>query len=100
MQWGQSSDDKLKISPFQQKLIFSENEFVLACCGRASGKTSGVTCRLAKRNVDYGRSAMLIAPTFGLIRETIMPATQEWFEKLFLCCRILNIQYRERIVNR
>ena len=81
MQWGTSDTEKLRISPFQQKLAFAENEFVLSCCGRASGKTSGVTCRIAYRNVNFGRSAMLIAPTFGLIRETIMPATQEWFDK-------------------
>ena len=81
MQWGASNSEALRISPFQQKLIFAENEFVLACCGRASGKTSGVTARLAYRNVNFGRSAMLIAPTFGLIRETIMPATLEWFDK-------------------
>ena len=81
MQWGKAKDENLRISPFQQKLIFAENEFVLACCGRASGKTSGVTGRMAYRNVNYGRSAMLIAPTFGLIRETIMPATLEWFDK-------------------
>ena len=81
MQWGKAKDENLRISPFQQKLIFAENEFVLACCGRASGKTSGVTGSMAYRNVNYGRSAMLIAPTFGLIRETIMPATLEWFDK-------------------
>lgn len=72
---------RMTISPFQQQLIFSENEFVLACCGRAAGKTEGVTGRIAVRNIKYGRSAMLIAPTFGLIRETIMPATIGWFEK-------------------
>lgn len=81
MPWGQSKDANLQISPFQQKLIFAENEFVLACCGRATGKTSGVTARIAYRNVNFGRSAMLIAPTFGLIRETILPATMEWFDK-------------------
>ena len=47
MQWGKAKDENLRISPFQQKLIFAENEFVLACCGRASGKTSGVTGRMA-----------------------------------------------------
>ena len=76
-----SEQSSIKISPFQQKLIFSENEFVLACCGRAAGKTEGVCGRLAYRNVNFGRSAMLIAPTFGVIRETIMPATIEWFKK-------------------
>lgn len=70
-----------QISPFQQRLIFSDKEFTLACCGRAAGKTEGVCGRLAYRNVNYGRSAMLIAPTFGIIRETIMPATLEWFRK-------------------
>ena len=76
-----SEQSSIKISPFQHKLIFSENEFVLACCGRAAGKTEGVCGRLAYRNVNFGRSAMLIAPTFGVIRETIMPATIEWFKK-------------------
>ena len=85
MQWGASDGDRLKISPFQQKLIFADNEFTLACCGRASGKTSGVTCRLAYRNVNFGRSAMLIAPTFGLslvLREHVALAVSEVLDVL------------------
>lgn len=79
---------RLQLSDFQHKLVFSDHELTMACCGRGTGKSEGVVCRLAYRNVNFGRSAMLVAPTFGMIKDTLMPGILKWFEKFHVKTKV------------
>lgn len=72
---------RYQISDFQRKLITSEHELTMACCGRGIGKSEGLAGRIAYRNVKFGRSAMVGAPTYGMIKDTIMPCVEKWFRR-------------------
>lgn len=79
---------RFQISDFQRKLIFSDHELTMACCGRGTGKSKGIAARIAYRNVAMGRSSMVGAPTYGMIKSTLMPDVEDWFNKFHVKVKV------------
>ena len=79
---------RFQISDFQRKLIYSDHELTMACCGRGTGKSKGIAARIAYRNVAFGRSTMVGAPTYGMIKSTLMPDVEDWFNKFHVKVKV------------
>ena len=70
----------IKLTPIQNKFIFSKGKVTAFSAGRATGKTFA-TSYLIGRKMTAGESILAVAPTYNLLSSVLIKDTLEMFRK-------------------